>query len=59
MDNIDDSEMNEQKARYVQNVSLCTKYKQICDIRPEWPKCNLCRIRILSSKPSELMISRD
>ena len=31
----------------------------ICDIRPEWPKCNLCRIRILSSKPSELMISKD
>ena len=31
----------------------------MCDIRPEWPKCNLCRIRILSSKPSELMISKD
>ena len=32
---------------------------KVCDIRPEWPKCNLCRIRILSSKPSELMISKD
>ena len=32
---------------------------KLCDIRPEWPKCNLCRIRILSSKPSELMISKD
>ena len=33
--------------------------KCICDIRPEWPKCNLCRLRIFSSKPSELMISKD
>ena len=30
-----------------------------CDIRPEWPKCNLCRLRIFSSRPSELMISKD
>ena len=27
-----------------------------CDIRPEWPKCSLCRIRYFSSKPSELAI---
>ena len=30
-----------------------------CDIRPEWPKCNLCRLRIFSSKPSELVILKD
>ena len=30
-----------------------------CDIRPEWPKCNLCRLRNFSSEPSELMILKD
>ena len=30
-----------------------------CDIRPEWPKCNLCGFRSFGSEPSELMILRD
>ena len=30
-----------------------------CDIRPEWPKCNLCRIRIFSSEPSGSVIIKN
>ena len=30
-----------------------------CGIRPEWPKCNLCRSRIFSSKPSGLVVVRN
>ena len=30
-----------------------------CDIRPEWPKCNLCRIRNFSSKPSGLVVFKN
>ena len=30
--------------------------KKMCDIRPEWPKCSLCRIQDFSSEPSGLAI---
>ena len=32
---------------------------ELCDIRPEWKKCNLFRFRIFSSEPSELVILKD
>ena len=31
----------------------------VCDIRPEWPKCNLCRLRIFSSKPSGFVVIKN
>ena len=36
--------------------SVLTSTSMSCDIRPEWPKCNLCRIRIFSSEPSGLVV---
>ena len=41
------------------SVILATLDDSHCDIRPEWPKCNLCRLRNFSSEPSELMILKD
>ena len=41
------------------NEDLDRTVRGVCDIRPEWPKCNLCRIRDFSSKPSELMVLKD
>ena len=33
-----------------------TEKNSKCDIRPEWPKCNLCRLRVFSSEPSGLVV---
>ena len=37
------------------DISLRFSLK-LCDIRPEWPKCNLCRLRVFSSEPSGLVV---
>ena len=34
-------------------------YRSQCGIRPEWPKCNLCRLRIFSSKPSGFVVIKN
>ena len=50
---------------HVPNLSTCECVKnrfkrrdwlETCDIRPEWPKCNLCRIRNFGSRPSGLVV---
>ena len=38
------------------NEDIDRTVRGVCDIRPEWPKCNYCRLRIFSSEPSELVI---
>ena len=32
---------------------------EVCDIRPEWTKCNLCSLGVFSSEPSELTVLSD
>ena len=41
------------------NEDIDRAVRGVCDIRPEWPKCSLCRIRDFSSEPSELMVLKD
>ena len=38
------------------NEDIDRTVRGVCDIRPEWPKCNLCRIRNFSSEPSGLVV---
>ena len=44
-----------------QNPAVLREYLQRhqCGIRPEWPKCNLCRLRIFSSKPSGFVVIKN
>ena len=31
------------------NEDIDRTVRGVCDTRPEWPKCNLCRLRILAA----------
>ena len=41
------------------NEDIDRTVRVVCDIRPEYEKCNLCRIRNFSSKPSGLVVFKN
>ena len=41
------------------NEDIDRTVRGVCDIRPECEKCNLCRIRNFSSKPSGLVVFKN